>query len=133
MYIIFFTTLLSYMLFFALIVGPSINNTLDDKGRTDLLRKIFPKNFKFGLLICILAMGTCFIKNELNIAIFFSIIAFLFLINLYLLVPYINNASDKLKSGKKKYSAIFKKLHFLSVLLYLIKMMIALLGIFLFT
>ena len=132
MYIIFFTALFSYMFFFALIVAPSINSSLEDKGRTVLLRNILPKNFKFGLLVCILAITFCFIKNQFNIAIFFSLIAFLFLINLYLLVPHINNASDKLKSGEEKYSAVFKRLHFLSVFLYLIQMIIALVGIFLF-
>ena len=125
MLIVLYTCLLSYMLFFSICVAPVINNTLDRKNSSILLRKIFPKNFKFGGLVALLAIFASVYYNSLLSFVFSLIILCLFIINLYYLVPKINLASDKVKSSQN-YSKEFKKLHLLSVILYGFQMLASL-------
>ena len=50
MLIIIYSILIGYMVFFTLCIAPIINNTLDRENASKLLRKVFPKNFLFGLV-----------------------------------------------------------------------------------
>ena len=118
------------MIFFTSCIAPIINNTLDRENASKLLRKVFPKNFLFGLILSILAILISFIleqKSSLCIAIFLTS---LFLSNLYYIMPKINTISDKDKK-RKKYSKNFKKFHLFSVVLYLLKMLASIIGIIL--
>ena len=56
MLLIFYSSLLSYMLFFSLCIAPIINLTLDKKNSSKLLRKIFPRNFIYGLILSLLVI-----------------------------------------------------------------------------
>ena len=130
MLLIIYSILIGYMVFFTLCIAPIINNTLDRENASKLLRKVFPKNFLFGLTFSILAILVSFIleqKYSLFIAIFLTC---LFLLNLYYIMPKINIISDKDKK-RKKFSKNFKKLHLLSVALYLFKMLASIIGIIL--
>ena len=118
------------MVFFTLCIAPIINNTLDRENASKLLRKVFPKNFLFGLVLSILAILISFLLEQnksLMIAIFLTC---LFLVNLYYVMPQINAISDKDKK-RKQYSKSFKKIHLFSVILYLLKMLASLIGIIL--
>ena len=87
MLLIIYSILIGYMVFFTLCIAPIINNTLDRENASKLLRKVFPKNFLFGLILSILAILVSFIleqKNSLFIAIFLTC---LFLANLYYIMP----------------------------------------------
>ena len=122
--------LISYMVFFTFCIAPIINSTLDRENASKLLRKVFPKNFLFGLVLSILAIIVSFLLEQnysLIIAIFLT---FLFLLNLYYIMPKINAISDKDKK-KKQYSKSFKKFHLFSVILYLLKMLASIVGIIL--
>ena len=128
MLIILYSFLLSYMLFFSICIAPVINSTLDKKNSSILLRKVFPKNFLFGMTISFFAiLVSIYYKNLISIFIS-SIIFIFFIFNLYILVPKINLEADKtikLKSYNKK----FKILHLFSVILYLIQMLLCLIYI----
>ena len=122
--------MIGYMIFFTLCIAPIINNTLDRENASKLLRKVFPRNFLFGLILSILAILVSFIleqKYSLFIAIFLTC---LFLLNLYYIMPKINIISDKDKK-RKEFSKNFKKFHLLSVALYLLKMLASIIGIIL--
>ena len=128
MLLIIYSILIGYMVFFTLCIAPIINNTLDRESASKLLRKVFPKNFLFGLFFSILAILISLIlgqKNSLIIAIFLTS---LFLVNLYYIMPRINAISDKDRK-RKQYSKSFKKYHLFSVILYLIKMLASIIGI----
>ena len=130
MLLIIYSMLIGYMFFFTLCIAPIINKTLDRENSSKLLRKVFPKNFLFGLVLSILAILVSLIveqKDSLIIAIFLT---FLFLANLYYIMPKINAISDKDKK-RKQYSRSFKKFHLFSVILYLLKMLTSIIGIFL--
>ena len=119
MLIILYSSLLSYMLFFALCIAPVINNVLDKKNSSKLLRKIFPRNFFYGLILSFILILASFYLNNITSIIISNIIFLLFLINLFILIPKINLEADK-SFNKKNYSKNFKILHLYSVSLYLI-------------
>ena len=128
MLLIIYSILIGYMFFFTLCIAPIINNTLDRENASKLLRKVFPKNFLFGLIFSVLAILASFIleqKNSMIIAIFLT---FLFVVNLYYIMPKINAISDEDKK-RKQYSKNFKKFHLFSVILYLLKMLASIIGI----
>ena len=56
MLLIIYSILIGYMVFFTLCIAPIINVTLDRENASKLLRKVFPKNFLFGLVLSILAI-----------------------------------------------------------------------------
>ena len=118
------------MVFFTLCIAPIINNTLDRENASKLLRKVFPKNFLFGLVLSILAILASFLLEQNNSLIIAIFLTCLFLVNLYYVMPKINAISDKDKK-RKKYSKSFKKFHLVSVVLYLLKMLASLIGIIL--
>ena len=131
MLIILYSSLFSYMFFFSICIAPSINTVLDRKNSSKLLRKIFPLNFKFGIVIAFLILLiSVIIRNYISIT-FSFIILLLFFINLFYLVPKINNEADKVLP-KKAFGKKFKILHFYSVILYLLQMLISLFAIFFF-
>ena len=128
MLLIIYSILIGYMFFFTLCIAPIIKNTLDRENASKLLRKVFPKNFLFGLIFSVLAILASFIleqKNSMIIAIFLT---FLFVVNLYYIMPKINAISDEDKK-RKQYSKNFKKFHLFSVILYLLKMLASIIGI----
>ncbi len=125
MIIILYSALFSYMLFFSICIAPLITSILDKKNSSKLLRKIFPRNFIYGLIISLLLIIFSFyLKNKVSFIV--STVIFLFyIINLFILIPKINLEADK-GINKKKYSNKFRVLHLYSVLLYLIQMLLSL-------
>ena len=130
MLLIIYSTLIGYMVFFTVCIAPIINNTLDRENASKLLRKVFPKNFLFGLVLSILAVLVSFLLEQNNSLIIAIFLTCLFIINLYYIMPKINAISDKEKN-KKKYSKNFKKFHLFSVVLYIFKMLASIIGIIL--
>ena len=122
---ILYSFLFSYMLFFTICVAPIINTTLDKENSSRLLRKIFPRNFLYGIFISFLIILIS-IYNENIFSIFVSsIILILFILNLFILIPKINSESDKAKK-LTSYSIKFKKLHLLSIIFYSAQMILSL-------
>ena len=130
MLLIIYSILIGYMVFFTICIAPIINNTLDRQNASKLLRKVFPKNFIFGLVLSILAILFSIIEKQNFSLIISTFLTCLFLANLYYIMPKINTISDKDKK-RKKYSKNFKKFHLFSVILYLFKMGISIIGIIL--
>ena len=125
MIILLYSALFSYMLFFSVCIAPLITTILDKKNSSKLLRKIFPRNFYYGLFISLfLFIVSFYFKNMTSIIISFIILLF-FIINLFVLIPKINLEADK-NFKEKNYSKKFKALHMYSVLLYLIQMILSL-------
>ena len=125
MIILLYSALFSYMLFFSLCIAPLITATLDKKNSSKLLRKIFPRNFYYGLFICLfLFIVSIYLKNVASI-ITSCIILLFFAINLFVLIPKINLEADK-NFKEKNYTKKFKILHMYSVLLYLTQMILSL-------
>jgi len=122
---------LSAMLFgsmvsFMILVSPVVFSVLSINDAKNFLRKFFPRLFTFGLAISGLLILFSF--KEINIFNqIFSVIIFLgFLLNLIVITPRINKYRDlelkNIKSAKK----IFDALHFLSVCIFIVQLLLCL-------
>ena len=122
---------LSAMLFgsmvsFMVLVSPVVFSVLSINDAKNFLRKFFPRLFIFGLAISGLLILFSF--KEVNILNqILSVIIFLgFLLNLLVITPRINKYRDlelkNIKSAKK----IFDALHFLSVCIFIIQLLLCL-------
>ena len=127
---------LSAMLFgsmvsFMILVSPVVFSVLSINDAKNFLRKFFPRLFTFGLAISGLLILFSF--KEVNILNqILSVIIFLgFLLNLLVITPKINKYRDlelkNIESAKK----IFAALHFLSVCIFIVQLLLLCLIFFL--
>ena len=115
--LIFITSgILSFMIFFPIVVATSVFKVLDEKQSSKFLRIFFPKYYLFGLILSMFGLILSIIQNHtLAISVFvFLIISFLF--SRQFLMPIINKAKDENKEEK------FNKLHKFSVFINFIQM-----------
>ena len=114
--------LLGVMVSFIVVTSPTVFKTLDEEHSKNFLRFIFPRLFNFCFLISTL-MFLFFALAEFSFGMLVGIVISLsFLINTYFLTPRINEMRDLMLTGQVESEKQFKKLHFVSVFLYLISM-----------
>ena len=115
MLILITAAILSFMIFFPVVVATSVFKVLDEKQSSKFLRIFFPKYYLFGLVLSLAGLIIAiFDKNNMSIIIFlFIIIGFLF--SRQFLMPIINKAKDN--NNEKK----FNILHRFSVLINFIQ------------
>ena len=116
MIILITAAILSFMIFFPIVVATSVFKVLNEKQSSKFLRIFFPKYYLFGLVLSLLGLiMSIFEKNN------FSLIGFILLIlgfvfSRQFLIPIINKAKDD--NNEKK----FNTLHRFSVLINFIQM-----------
>ena len=115
MLILITAAILSFMIFFPVVVATSVFTVLDEKQSSKFLRIFFPKYYLFGLVLSLIGMIIAiFDKNNMSLIIFLLImIGFLF--SRQFLMPIINKAKDN--NNEKK----FNILHRVSVLINFIQ------------
>ena len=114
--------LLGVMISFIVVTSPTVFKTLDEEHSKNFLRFIFPRLFNFCFLISTL-MFLLFALAEFSFGMVVGIaISISFLINTYFLTPRINKMRDLMLTGHVESEKQFKKLHFASVILYLLSM-----------
>ena len=101
--------ILSFMIFFPLVVATSVFKVLDEKQSSKFLRIFFPKYYLFGFVLSFsgIILST-FEKSNISLLVF-SIIMLGFLFSRQILMPMINKAKDENNDNK------FDKLHKFSV------------------
>ena len=115
MLILITAAILSFMIFFPVVVATSVFKVLDDKQSSKFLRIFFPKYYLFGLVLSLTGLIIAiFDKNNMSIIIFLLIIIG-FLFSRQFLMPIINKAKDN--NNEKK----FNILHRFSVLINFIQ------------
>ena len=116
--------LLGAMLFFVIIVSPTVFTALSSDQASKFLRLIFPRLFLFGLALSLITSLGYNISGqyiEMFLALFASI---LFFLNRNILTPLINYHRDKEIEGDIKSKNYFKLLHLLSVSFFVINLFI---------
>ena len=116
--------LLGSMIFFVIIVSPTVFTSLSSDQASKFLRIIFPRLFLFGLILSLFTALGYYISNlyiEMILALVSSI---LFFLNRNLLTPMINYHRDKDIEGDIKSQKYFKLLHLLSVLFFVMNSII---------
>jgi len=101
--------ILSFMIFFPLVVATSIFNVLSEKQASTFLRTFFPKYYLYGFCLSILGLIISIMKDEIVSIIFFIFMSTTFVFLRQILMPMINKAKDETKETK------FNKLHKVSV------------------
>lgn len=115
MLILITAAILSFMIFFPVVVATSVFKVLDEKQSSKFLRIFFPKYYLFGLVLSLTGLIIAiFDKNNMSLIIFLLIIIG-FLFSRQYLMPIINKAKDN--NNEKK----FNILHRVSVLINFIQ------------
>ena len=116
MIILITAAILSFMIFFPVVVATSVFKVLDEKQSSKFLRMFFPKYYLFGFILSLLGMIiSVFEKNNISL-IFFVLLIIGFLFSRQFLMPIINKAKDN--NNEKK----FNTLHRISVLINFVQM-----------
>ena len=108
--------ILSFMIFFPLVVATSVFKVLDENQSSKFLRIFFPKYYLFGIVLSIsgIILST-FEKSNVSLLVF-SFILLGFLFSRQILMPMINKAKDENNDNK------FNKLHKFSVFINFVQM-----------
>ena len=115
MLILITAAILSFMIFFPVVVATSVFKVLDEKQSSKFLRIFFPKYYLFGLVLTLTGLIIAiFDKNNMSLLVFLLIIIG-FLFSRQFLMPIINKAKDN--NNEKK----FNILHRVSVLINFIQ------------
>ena len=109
MLILIAAAILSFMVFFPLVVATSLFKVLDERQSSKFLRNFFPKYYLFGFVLSLIGLIlSIYYENKSSILIFLLItIGFIF--SRQILMPMINKAKDFNNENK------FNKLHKFSV------------------
>ena len=113
--------LIGTMVSFMFVTTPAVFKILKGDNLQKFLRYIFPRLFKFCLIIVILAailflIGKSFYGSTISI-----IMGFGFLANIYIITPKINKLRDLTLEGDLISEKYFKFLHLVSVLIFLLQ------------
>tara|TARA_B100000242_G_scaffold109987_1_gene76733 strand:- start:69 stop:443 length:375 start_codon:yes stop_codon:yes gene_type:complete len=103
--------ILSFMIFFPLVVATSVFKVLDEKQSSKFLRIFFPKYYFYGFVLSIIGLSlSIYYEDKLSMLIFLLItVGFVF--SRQVLMPMINKSKDLEEESK------FNKLHKFSVLI----------------
>ena len=103
--------ILSFMIFFPLVVATSVFKVLDEKQSSKFLRIFFPKYYLYGFVLSIIGLSlSTYYEDKLSMLIFLLItVGFVF--SRQVLMPMINKSKDLEEESK------FNKLHKFSVLI----------------
>ena len=115
MLILITAAILSFMIFFPVVIATSVFKVLDEKQSSKFLRIFFPKYYLFGVVLSLIGLIiSIFDKNNMSLTVFVLImIGFLF--SRQFLMPIINKAKDNNNEQK------FNILHKISVLINFIQ------------
>ena len=116
--------LLSIMIFYSFGIAINVHRTLDKENAGKLLRKLFPIYFLWGLFISILAEIIFLLNAKQEQAFIMALIVLGYLYSRQILVPKINKSRDLANEGDEKSKKDFNSLHFQSVVINLIQMLL---------
>ena len=119
-----YSLIIGFMIFFMMVVTPSVFKTLDENSTSKLLRFIFPRMFLYGFILSTAALVISIWEQNVVLIFCSLLIAILFLINAYVISPLINKYRDQFNSGQLDSGKVFKKYHLISVLIFLFQLIL---------
>ncbi len=124
------SALVGSMLFFTIVVSPSVFSAFTSEQSSKFLRVLFPRMFLFCFIISLFSLILSVLLKEKFQFYCLLIVSLLFILNRNIITPKINFYRDKDVIGDLKAKKLFKMLHLISVLLFLINIVILLVIIF---
>ena len=122
--------LLSIMIFYSFGIAINVHRTLDKENAGKLLRKLFPIYFLWGLFISILAEIIFLLNANQEQAFIMALIVIGYLYSRQILVPKINKSRDLANEGDERSKKDFNSLHFQSVAINLVQMLLLIIILF---
>jgi len=122
--------LLSIMIFYSFGIAINVHRTLDKENAGKLLRKLFPIYFLWGLFISILAEIIFLLNAKQEQAFIMALIVIGYLYSRQILVPKINKSRDLANEGDERSKKDFNSLHFQSVAINLVQMLLLIIILF---
>jgi len=108
---------LGIMLFFSFVIAPVTFTVLDEENSRKFIRKIFPYYYNVNLVISFFVLIFFVIQKTFSLNFYLILmVAILFALSNYILMPLINKYKDEKQDKKFKYS------HFISVVINFIQM-----------
>ncbi len=114
------------MISFMILVSPIVFTVLSTEDAKNFLRKFFPRLFSFGLAVSGLLIFFSFREVNVLNQILSSIIFLGFLVNLSVITPKINKYRDLELNNVKSAKKMFDILHFLSVSIFMLQLVLCL-------
>ena len=122
--------LLAIMIFYSFGIAINVHRTLDKENAGKLLRKLFPIYFLWGLFISILAEIIFLLNAKQEQAFIMAVIVIGYLYSRQILVPKINKSRDLANEGDERSKKDFNSLHFQSVAINLVQMLLLIIILF---
>ena len=116
--------LLAIMIFYSFGIAINVHRTLDKENAGKLLRKLFPIYFLWGIIISIVAEILYLFQGQQIQSFIMAIVVIGYLYSRQILVPKLNANRDLANEGDEKSKKIFSSLHFQSVTINLIQMVL---------
>tara|TARA_Y100001935_G_scaffold219536_1_gene192813 strand:+ start:130 stop:519 length:390 start_codon:yes stop_codon:yes gene_type:complete len=119
------SAILGIMIFFSFVVAPVTFTSLNEENARIFIRKIFPFYYNVNLALSSLVTIIYIFTKSYNLNFYLIlIIAILFSVSNYILMPLINKYRDEKKDKKFRYS------HFLSVIINFVQILLLLIILF---
>ena len=113
--------LLGSLLFFTIIIAPTVFSTLDAKNSRKIIRNIFPRLYTWSIIFSFISFILVFSIFNINLWSGFSfLILILYIISRQILMPKINSLSDRNEQKR------FAQYHSLSVSIFIIQVILLL-------
>ena len=115
------SAILGIMAFFSFVVAPVTFTSLNEENARKFIRKIFPFYYNVNLALSVLVTAIYIILQTYNFNFYLILmVAVLFVISNFILMPLINKYRDEKKDKQFKYS------HFLSVIINFVQILLLL-------
>ena len=122
--------ILGFMIFFPIVVAPSVFKNFNEKQSSLFLRSFFPKYYLFGMIITLIGILISALEKDFIIICSLSIIFLGFVFSRQYLTPLINKAKDEIIKSNDLSKVKFERLHRFSVIINILQIFICIIILF---
>ena len=116
--------ILGFMIFFPIVVAPSVFKNFNEKQSSIFLRSFFPKYYLFGIIVTLIGIIISALEKDFVIILGFSLIFLSFVFSRQYLTPLINKAKDEIIKSDDLSKVKFERLHRFSVIINILQIFI---------
>ena len=118
------------MIFFPIVVAPSVFKNFNEKQSSLFLRSFFPKYYLFGIITTLIGIFISALEKDFIIIFSLSIIFLGFVFSRQYLTPLINKAKDEIVKSNNLSKIKFERLHRFSVIINILQIFICIIILF---
>ena len=122
--------ILGFMIFFPIVVAPSVFKNFNEKQSSVFLRSFFPKYYLFGIIITLIGIIISALEKDFIIIFSLSFIFLGFVFSRQYLTPLINKAKDEITKSDNLSKVKFERLHRFSVIINILQIFICIIILF---